>query len=291
MAYPLPLATEASSYPAPFSPHDLLRGEVVLASPPTLYHELNRVLETSGRTAKDAAAVIERDPALTARLLALVNSSFFGLSRQVATVAHAITMVGLRELRHLVLATVVLERFRGLNNELEDMGTFWRQSLACALLSRRLGDGAGGVKEAEVLFTAGLLHRIGDLIIFRRVPELAREALFRRLGNDMPLWEAERSVLGFDYGDVGAELAELWKFPSVLVELLAYQQRPENAVRHPRLCALLHLAVNTAHDEVPPPAAAPCWRLAGIVPKTLAGFQAETLKQVTEAAKAYGLPS
>ncbi|HET97129.1 MAG TPA: HDOD domain-containing protein, partial [Desulfurivibrio alkaliphilus] len=256
-----------------------------------LYHELNRVLETPGRTAKDAAAVIERDPALTTRLLALVNSSFFGLRRRVSTVAHAITMVGLRELRHLVLATEVLERFRGIGSDLEDMGSFWRQSLACALLCRRLEEAAVGNEESGLLFTVGLLHRVGDLIIFRRAPELARQALLRHRDNGLPLWEAEQTVMGFDHGDVGAKLAELWQFPSIMVELLRFQQRPKLAPTHPRLCAILYLAVNTVHEEMLPPAAAPCWTLAGTTPEALGGLKTEILNQAAEIAKIYGLPS
>ncbi|ADH85049.1 HDOD domain-containing protein [Desulfurivibrio alkaliphilus] len=274
--------------PVSLSPRDLVRGEITLASLPALYHELNRVVATPGSVAQDAALVIERDPALAARLLALVNSAYYGLVRQVDTIAHAITLVGLEELRTLVLATVVVEKFSGLPNELEDMADFWRQSLVCAVVARGLSLKTGRASVAGRLFTAGLLHRVGDLLIFRRLPELARQALLHHRDNGLPRWEAERRLLGFDYAQVGAELAQWWQFPPELVELLALQQQPEKASICQQHCALLCLAVNAAHGGELPPAAA-SWQLAEVSPQVLAGILAEADRQVAEIAGVYGI--
>ncbi|MDF1614566.1 HDOD domain-containing protein [Desulfurivibrio dismutans] len=274
--------------PPPLSPRDLVRGEITLSSLPALYHELNRVLETPGNDAQDAAQVIERDPALAARLLALTNSAYFGLVRRVDTVAHAITLIGLQELRTLVLTMVVVEKFKGLPNDLEDMTSFWRQSMVCALVARGLSLKAGRASTAGRLFSAGLLHRVGDLLIFRRLPELAHQAFLRRRDNGFPLWEAEQQLLGLDYGVVGAALAEFWRFPPELVELLAFQQQPAKAKICQRHCALLCLAVNAAHGRDVPLGDA-SWRLAEVSPQVLAGVRVESDRQVAEVARVYGI--
>ncbi|MFH7319630.1 HDOD domain-containing protein [Desulfurivibrio sp. D14AmB] len=281
-----------SAVSGPFSPRDLLLGEEIMASPPSIYLELSRVLILSGRTIAGVAGVIEQDAILSARLLALVNRISGGPSRRVATIAQALELVGLAAMRHLVLATLTMDGFRGLGNELEDPRLFWRQGLLCALIGHGLGARVEGVKgAAEILFAAGLLHRLGDLIILRRVPELAREALFRRRDHGLSLAEAERSVLGFDYGDVGAALAERWLFPPGLIELLAFQQRPERALNQPRLCALLHLAVGMVQDGEPPPVAAPCWPLGGVTVEILNGARAAAESRLAEIAEIYNLPS
>ncbi|NOY63354.1 MAG: HDOD domain-containing protein, partial [Gammaproteobacteria bacterium] len=122
------------------------------------------------------------------------NSPFYGFPSQINTISRAITIIGTRELRDLVLATLVVRTFNGLDNELISMEQFWRHSVTCAVVARVL---AGHLHESntERFFVVGLLHDIGSLIIYRKIPELAREALLRSEHGDIALYQAERDVI------------------------------------------------------------------------------------------------
>ena len=198
---------------------DLLRGDIQLASPPTVYLALNEVIDDPTKTVHDAAYIIESDAALAARLLKIVNSAFYGFSTKVDSVARAITMIGTRELQNLVLATIVIERFSELPGQLFSIHDFWAKNLRCALIARELDEYLGR-KFRDVAFVCGLLHNIGQLVLYRRVPVLAREVdllLQSQLTEDVNEADIEQQVIGFDHFQVGAELCKLWKLPEVVV--------------------------------------------------------------------------
>jgi len=123
------------------------------------------------------------------------------------------------------------------------MENFWHHSLYCALIARILARQAGKC-DPEALFTAGLLHDIGELVLFNRLPEQAKEALLLVLdhADELPVYQAERQVIGFDHAQVGGELAREWKLPPLLEECIAYHHSIAEAQRYPRETALVHLA-------------------------------------------------
>jgi len=107
------------------------------------------------------------------------------------------------------------------------------------ILARRAGR-----CDPEAVFTAGLLHDIGELVIFNRLPEQAKEALLRVLDSvdDLPVYEAERQVMGFDHAQVGMEMARQWNLPPLLQECIGCHHSISDADRYPREVALVHLA-------------------------------------------------
>lgn len=268
-------------------PRDLVRGDVELASPPEVYARITALLDDPAANAARMAEVIEKDPALTARLLKIVNSAFYGFPSKVSTVSRAITIVGMRELQELVLATSVLEKFNGLPNDLVDMRSFWRQSLRCAVVARVMARHHDSPEAAESIFVAGLLHEIGHLIIYRKLPELAREAILRHRHGGVKIYEAEREVFGFDYAAVGSELMRAWKLPPVLCEVVALHTAPQLAQQFPMQTAIVHLARRVAEvDGFDPtwieanlPPGDPAWKAAGVRTEDLAQLLAEAEEQ------------
>ncbi|MDD2761165.1 MAG: HDOD domain-containing protein, partial [Methylomonas sp.] len=134
--------------------NDLLRGDIQLASPPTLYMALNEIIDDPTKTVVDAARVVESDASLALRLLKIVNSAFYGFSARIDSVSKAITMIGTRELQNLALATIVIERFSDLPGQLFSIHDFWAKNLRCALNAREL-DAQLGRKFKDTAFVCG----------------------------------------------------------------------------------------------------------------------------------------
>lgn len=170
------------------------------------------------------ARIIEVDPALSVSLLKAGNSAAHNTGIPIDTVQKAVTRLGLTKVRQLVLAIEASRSFDALPNQLWDLNDFWEHSLTCGCyaseLAKRFGAGS-----PEIAFTAGLLHDIGELILFSQAPNEARHCIEQSLDSDSPdegLHEIEKRVFGFTHAEVGAELARLWALPQVLIDSIAF---------------------------------------------------------------------
>ncbi|MDQ5915457.1 MAG: hypothetical protein QG584_1348 [Pseudomonadota bacterium] len=221
---------------------DLVHDIQGLITLPDVYLRINQLIDDPNSTAADIAKVVSQDPSFTIRLLRVANSSLYSFSSKVDTVSRAVTIIGTAQIRNLALSMSVASSFGGLPNELVSMNNFWRHSLLCALISRHLA-GEAGRCDRDALFTAGLLHDIGELVIFNRLPEQAKEALLLVLDNEdeVAVYQAERQVIGFDHAEVGGALARQWNLPPLLEECIAHHHDIAAAKRHPREVALVHL--------------------------------------------------
>lgn len=223
------------------SPKVMVNKSLELVSAPTTYTQLNALLHDQDSGIDDISNVINQDPALTTRLLKIVNSPYYGFPSQINTISRAITIVGTRELTHLVLATSVISAFKGIPTDLIDMDTFWRHSLATAITAKYLAETLH-LPQREQYFIAGLLHNIGSLVLFQSLPELAREAInSAKFGHEV-LYEAEQRLLGFDHGEVGATLLEAWRLPASLAEVARYHHRPSLATQDRTALDIVHIA-------------------------------------------------
>jgi putative nucleotidyltransferase with HDIG domain len=252
---------------------DLVKDIGGLITLPDVYLHINRLVDDPNSSSADIARAISQDPSFTVRLLRVANSALYGFPSTVDTVAKAVTIIGTSQIRNLALSMSVARSFAGLPNELVSMDNFWRHSLLCALAARHLAREARRC-DPDALFTAGLLHDIGELVIFNRMTEQAREALERVLDSqdELPIFEAEHEVMGFDHADVGGELARQWKLPSLLEECIAYHHAIGKAQKHPRETALVHIANVIAQmaeiDSLDPADVAPidpsAWEITGL---------------------------
>src|SRR3569833_2055482 len=195
------------------SPKELVTGAIELASLPEVFLRVNEMIDSPRYTAADIGHVISRDPGLTTRQLKIANSAFYSFPSQIDSVSRAITIIGTRELRDLILATSVARLFKGLPNDLVSMDDFWRHSVCCGLAARALA-AQRGERLLERFFVAGLLHDIGSLLLYRKIPELAREALLRCQHNDVAHKHAEQDVIGFDHAAVADVIADAMQYGS-----------------------------------------------------------------------------
>lgn len=250
---------------------DLISDSVELASLPNVVMRSMELLNSPTTSASDVGEIIAEDPALTARLLRIVNSAFYGFPSRIETISRAITIVGTLELTDLILGSSAIQVFYRIPNELVDMEKFWEHSLYCGVVARVLARYLRA-PNTERCFVMGLLHDIGALVMYRQQPERSRTALELALETHRPLHLAEREVFGFDHGEVGAELMRAWCLPESFVEAASHHHNPSMAKRYRLESATVHLSdviTNMAHSttgvNVPMAPLEPgAWELAGL---------------------------
>ncbi|MFP4658518.1 MAG: HDOD domain-containing protein, partial [Desulfonatronovibrionaceae bacterium] len=225
-------------------PRDIVDHETSLVSFPDIYFRIKDILEDDSSSAEDIAEVVSNDIGLSAKLLQLVNSPFYGFSVKIDSITRAISLIGVRELTTLALSISAINFFRDIPPELIDMRSFWKHSLSCAIYSKLIASETG--LPPEKFFSAGLLHDAGRLIIFKNMPYAATQALLEARTNMIPLVEAEETILGFDHTEVGRDLFAAWQMPEQLTDSVGHHHRPDKAAV-PRDAAVIQLADNLAN--------------------------------------------
>ncbi len=219
----------------------LIGAEENVPSLPMIFHHLNEAVNNARSSMREIAEIISTDQSLSARLLKLVNSVFFGFPSRIETISHAATIIGIQQLRDMALATTIIQMFRGIPAELLDAKAFWRHSIACGIAARVLAS-YHQEPNVERFFVAGLLHDIGHLIIYRRNAGQAKEALVRCAQSGELLYQVERQMMGFDHADVGGLLLNHWRLPQSLEEAAKFHHRPSRAPRFPLESGVIHVA-------------------------------------------------
>ncbi len=247
-----------------------IRGLVTL---PHVYIKIGQLIDDPASSSADIARAVSQDPSFTLRLLRVANSALYRFPSAVDTVAKAVSIIGTAQVRNLALSMSVASSFEGLPNDLVSMANFWKHSLYCALVARHLAKRMGRC-DPDAMFTAGLLHDIGELIIFNRRPEQAKQALTAVLDSaeEISVHQAEQQTMGFDHSEVGGELAREWRLPPLLEECIAHHHDVAASRHYRRETALIHLAnilaimaeLDTLDPLDVPPVDPLAWELTGL---------------------------
>ena len=190
------------------------------------------------------AAHIARDQGLTARVLRVANSSFYGLQTRVGTINDAVVVLGFRAVRSMALAVGMSGVFRVEQCHGFDAAAYLRHGVGTGLAARLLAPLAG--QNPDLAFVGGLLHDIGQLVLAAAFPQQFEEALAYQRHEDGFAIDAEREILGIDHAEVGGMLADTWHFPAALCEAVAGHHQPQ-AFPAGSLANLIHVASATAH--------------------------------------------
>lgn len=177
-----------------------------------------RITDGDRFSAHELGKVISSDQALTARMLRLSNSAYYGFPRRVTTVRDAIVLLGFRAVRSSVLASCVIADIGKPENL--DYQQFWRNSVSVAMLGEMLAKAEHA--NAEEVFTAGVLHNIGRLALDQQRPDLFRELRRHASKEGVDLHEAQLDLLGFSDAEIGGELARRWNFPEELADAVEH---------------------------------------------------------------------
>ena len=232
---------------------DLFKGDLRLASTPNLYFKLQKAIDNPTKSLSDVAYIIEKDAALAIKLLKIVNSAFYGFPSKISSIDRAINLVGTKELQNIVLSTIAIDTFSDLPGDLISMHDFWARNLRCALIAKGVDEFLGS-EFSESIFICGILHHIGQLVFFRRIPELAREINLILQSQDNPSnideIEIEEETIGFNHYATGAALTQLWKLPEVITQSIALHPYPDNTGRFHKAASIIRLADSYSKIEL-----------------------------------------
>ncbi len=212
-----------------------------LVSLPGVYLEVKKVIDDPDATMADLSAAISIDPGMTAMVLKLVNSAFYGMPRKVETISRAVGILGMQPLHDLVLAVSVTKTFGGLSQQVMNMNIFWANSFFSGLAARELARKCFLI-DSERMFVEGLLRDLGHLLLYQYLPEQAEEAMKKSAETGEPIYTAEQRIIGFDYTEVGKALVDLWELPKNLGEAIRHQHNPNGTPDYQFEAALLNIA-------------------------------------------------
>ena len=270
--------------------HELVTDSVKLFTLPEVYLRLKQVLDDPESSLSKVAEVIAHDPALTARLLRMVNSAYFGFGHKIETVSHAINMLGSQQVHDLALATAITRTFSDMPSDVLNMDKFWQDSVYCAVLARLLASRCN-VLDSERLFVAGLLRDIGHLVMYQKMPQQLQQAIQRSRQEGILLSDVEKDLIGFDYAEAGSELMRIWGLPTSLQMTTQYHLTPAHAPEYELQTAIVHIAsmiigATDAHglsadaDQLIDPVA---WQITGLSPESLELLIQEAGQQLAQA--------
>lgn len=220
-----------------------------LVSLPDVCIKVNRLIDAPNYSALTLGDIISQDSDLSARLLCIVNSAFFNLKVPVDTISRAITVVGTNELRNLVMATTAARVFTGIPSDLVDMAEYWRYSITTGVIGGELAKQCH-VLHSERLFVMGVLHDIGRLAIYLKLPEESRDILLITKGDYALLVEAEQEILGFNHMEVGEALLRKWRLPEIIASVIGSHHNPVKAGEYQLESTLLYVAAALADAEI-----------------------------------------
>jgi HD-like signal output (HDOD) protein len=274
----------------------VLKGVRNLPSLPSVVIELLQSMDNDDADTRELASKLARDQALTAKVLRVANSSFYGLQGKVDSIGDAIVVLGLHGVRTLATAAAITDVFapkgsgEQANAQTYDMRRFWRHSIAVGLCAkaiarrRRMNDGNA--------FAAGLMHDIGRLALASCFPA-HMAAVVNAQGEQGDCWLfAERRVLGLDHAEIGQWLTEHWCFPSLLSRAIGTHHQPD--MKQDPLATVIHVADRLGHrlDDGPagliplPPIDETAWAAVGLDEESAAELVAVVEEQFESACDA-----
>jgi HD-like signal output (HDOD) protein len=286
------LRTE-SKLPLP-SLDKLVTGEIRLFSFPDIYFKIQEVLNSPVSSATHIARVVSTDPSLTVRLLRLVNSSFYGFPSPIQSVSRAIAIVGANQLTSLALAVSTINVFKNIPSSYVDMKSFWKHSIACGVFARLLAY-MKRLPSEERFFLAGLLHDIGRVVLYTKLPQYMTCAIEEAEMEKVPLLVTESRWLGFDHAQLGGLLLREWNIPESIQILVAHHHSPLDAEDHEKdaviICAADLLAnatrIGTSGNYIVPSFSKEMWELLGLSKGMLETVLVQGDRQIAEIMKIF----
>ncbi len=262
---------------------DLRRRIEQVGELPTLPHVVQKLASMIGRpniSAEEIGALIEKDQVLSAKVLRLANSPFYGFPSRIASVAHAVVVLGLSVVKGLTLCATAFDMMKNAG-----MNDLWRHSLGVAMTAHILGAKAG-MKNPEEVFVGGLLHDIGKVVLYVKWPDVGQQITTATKDSSRSLMDTERELFDVTHADVGGWLATAWHLPTSLREPILHHHLPSAAQEAKLQTAIVHvadvlvkgLACGNPGDDLVPPLSRQAWDLVGLDAQSLT----QCLAQATE---------
>ena len=265
---------------SPSTKVDLRRRIEQVGELPTLPHVVQKLASMIGRpnvSAEEIGALIEKDQVLSAKVLRLANSPFYGFPSRIASVAHAVVVLGLSVVKGLTLCATAFDMMKNAG-----MNDLWRHSLGVAMTAHILG-AKTGMKNPEEVFVGGLLHDIGKVVLYVKWPDVGKQITAATKDSARSRMDTERELFDVTHADVGGWLATAWHLPTSLREPILHHHLPSAAQEAKLQTAIVHvadvlvkgLACGNPGDDLVPPLSRQAWELVGLDAQSLAGCLAQ----------------
>jgi putative nucleotidyltransferase with HDIG domain len=202
---------------------------------PSTLKQISKIIEDPVISLKEIGDFISNDPALTTKILKIVNSAFYGFPGRISSASHATVLLGSNVIKGLLVGASVFELMQNA------MLGLWEHSLGCAITSRLMAK-RKGLKDYDDIYAAGLLHDIGKIILLLEFPKEYKEAMNEAKLKNITIVETEGDHFIANHADIGSWLAEKWLFPRNLVEIIKYHHNPHLSKNAPIETAIVHLA-------------------------------------------------
>ncbi len=224
----------------PIDRKELLAKLHQLPTLPLVLQELIASLNQPDLNITSLVLKIEHDQGLSAKVLRMANSPFYGLPREVGSISDAVTILGFDTIRSLVLSTGMMKDFPVSPGSLFDRKVYWQRCYRVAVISKALSK---NLPDGQPLaFIAGQFCEIGQIILDICIPQIFSELIMKQAKSDLSLIEIERTELGFDHYEIGAEIIRLWNFPLEIEQLVRLWSTPELLATSDSLACLVHTA-------------------------------------------------
>ncbi|MGB0866217.1 MAG: HDOD domain-containing protein [Granulosicoccaceae bacterium] len=202
--------------------------------------EINRIARDDDAGMPELIVAVEADPNFSMNILRIANSPVYLRGEPTVSVAQAITRIGRLELGQMAFAAACMEGMEALEGELLQLQSLWRDGMLVGGIARELCALVPSAREFS--YAAGMLHSIGTMVLNSQLPERMAEAMRLSLDYDVPLYKAEKHLIGFTNATLGGALARRWNFPEPLAMAIEYQHCPEKAPAHKETVAVIAIA-------------------------------------------------
>jgi putative nucleotidyltransferase with HDIG domain len=214
---------------------------------PTVISKMIELVDNPRTDTKTLAKLISHDQSLTARILKLANSAYYGFSREISTVDTAIIVMGFNAVKEMGLSLSVFDTFKNIGSiDSFDVNKYWEHSVACGVAAKHMAKEFHLPEPGEV-FVAGLLHDIGKMIIIQYLPNEFNEINSLMVEKDIDYSEAELEVIGITHGEIGALIAERWHLPKRISTCIRHHHTPQNAPNYTQEAAVIELSDMICH--------------------------------------------
>jgi len=230
---------------------DLVDSGQELPSLPEIYVRVSEQLGNESCSVEQIGVTIRHDPAITSRIMKAANDNREGMTRQVSSVAEAVNLLGRERCKNLLIGPALKETFGDRDDPAFSMQLFWQHSIKTAIIARQLGTEMEVISDPETMFTAGLLHDIGKLLLIDRFPQAmlaAEETMIRRRIDEL---SSELPQLGMTHTAVAEALMQYWGLPDILVECARNHHEVVHDGPNRYATHLIYLA-NKLSEYVPP---------------------------------------
>ena len=261
---------------------------------PTLPMVANNVIKLTQNpdsTAFEIAEAISQDQSLSTRVLKTANSAYYGFPSKITTINYAIVVLGFNNIKNIVLSATIMAQFsKSDENPLFDRREFWKHSLLCGIISKKISEHMG-IKNSEEIFVCGLLHDFGKLILDSFFQDEFALALQMSKEKNISIMKAENEILGFNHSGVGALLLKRWSLPPSLVKAVEFHHSPDESLTAFRTASIVHVAdylcrkigIGNSGDNVLPQLNKKAFKLTNLTPGKIKQMSLEIIKEFKSA--------